>query len=233
MFACEKGATFVDSQFPAEMLERIARTGVIAVLVVDRADDAVPLAEALLEGGVDAIELTLRTPAALEAVRRICRAVPEMLVGMGTVLTPEQVDQAADAGAAFAVAPGMNPRVVVHGQSVKLPFAPGIMTASDIEAAAELGCRELKFFPAQPSGGAPLLKSLAAPYAHLGLRYIPLGGLNPQNISDYLANPAVLALGGSWIATRGSIAERDWQGIANKAREARQFVDQFRSGPRE
>jgi 2-dehydro-3-deoxyphosphogluconate aldolase/(4S)-4-hydroxy-2-oxoglutarate aldolase len=215
------------------MLERIERTGVIAVLVVDRADDAVPLAEALLGGGVDAIELTLRTPAALEAVRRICRAVPDMLVGMGTVLTPEQVDQAADAGAVFAVAPGLNPRVVTHAQSVKLPFAPGIMTASDIEAAAELGCRELKFFPAQPSGGAPLLKSLGAPYAHLGLRFIPLGGLNPKNVSDYLANPAVLALGGSWIATREAIAQRDWQGIADQARQARQLVDQFRSGTAE
>jgi 2-dehydro-3-deoxyphosphogluconate aldolase/(4S)-4-hydroxy-2-oxoglutarate aldolase len=107
------------------------------------------------------------------------------------------------------------------------------MTASDIEAAAELGCRELKFFPAQPSGGAPLLKSLGAPYAHLGLRFIPLGGLNPKNISDYLAMPAVLALGGSWIATRGAIAERDWQGIAEQARQARQLVDQFRSGTAE
>ncbi len=220
----------MQSQFPAEMLQRIERTGVIAVLVVDQAEHAVPLAEALLAGGVDAIELTARTPAAFQAVKSIGQAVPDMLVGMGTVLTPEQVEQAAQAGAAFAVAPGLNPRVVARAQSIQLPFAPGITTPSDIEAAVELGCRELKFFPAEPSGGVKMLRSMRAPYAHLGLRFVPLGGLNPKNVSEYLADLGVLALGGSWIASRQSIADQDWQAITGNAREARQLVDRVRSG---
>ncbi|MFP6659680.1 MAG: bifunctional 4-hydroxy-2-oxoglutarate aldolase/2-dehydro-3-deoxy-phosphogluconate aldolase, partial [Pirellulales bacterium] len=154
----------MDSKFPHELLERIERVGVVAVLVVDDADHAVPAAAALLDGGIDVIDLTLRTPVALEALAQIRAHVAEVLVGVGTVLTIGQVEQVVEAKAAFAVAPGFNRRIVDHAQTLNLPFAPGIVTASELETAVEMGCRELKFFPAEPSGGMPLLKSLKAPY---------------------------------------------------------------------
>jgi 2-dehydro-3-deoxyphosphogluconate aldolase/(4S)-4-hydroxy-2-oxoglutarate aldolase len=142
------------------MLDRVQRCGVIAVLIVDQAQDAIPLAQALLAGGIDAMELTLRTPAALDALRRIKAEVPKMLVGAGTVLTPEQVSEVAAAGADFAVSPGMNPRVVLAARELGLPFAPGIATPSDIEQAIECGCKLLKFFPAEPLGGLSYLKAI-------------------------------------------------------------------------
>ncbi len=220
----------MQSQFPQEMLDGIERVGVIAVLVVDDAAHAVPVAEALLAGGIDAIELTLRTPAAIDALRRIRESVPQMLAGIGTVITTEQVDQIVEAGAAFGVAPGLNRRVVERAQALGLPFAPGIMTPSELEAAVEAGCRELKFFPAEPSGGMRLLTSMQAPYAHLGLRFIPLGGINAQNLSGYIADPTIIAVGGSWIATRKLIQAEDWDAITRNAAEARRIVDQVRSG---
>jgi 2-dehydro-3-deoxyphosphogluconate aldolase/(4S)-4-hydroxy-2-oxoglutarate aldolase len=220
----------MESKFPNEMLERIERVGVIAVLVVDDADRAVSAAKALLDGGIDAIELTLRTPVALEALTQIRQRVPEMLAGVGTVLTTDQVEQVVAAGAAFAVAPGFNRRIVDHAQTLNLPFAPGIATASELEAAVEMGCRELKFFPAEPSGGMKLLRSLKAPYAHLGVKFIPLGGVNPSNLAEYVAEPDVLAVGGSWIATRRLIQAEDWKSITRNAAEARSIVDRVQSG---
>jgi 2-dehydro-3-deoxyphosphogluconate aldolase/(4S)-4-hydroxy-2-oxoglutarate aldolase len=215
----------VESQFPAELLERIERCGVVAVLVVDELAHAVPLARALMDGGIDAMELTLRTPVALEALKAIRADVPDMLPGVGTVLTPEQARRAADAGAAFGVAPGMNLRVVRAAREVGLPFAPGVATASELEAALELGCREMKFFPAEPTGGVTYLKSLAAPYAHLGVRFVPLGGLQPDNVRGYLSSPLVLAVGGSWIAPRSLIQQEDWDAIKINAAQARAIAD--------
>ena len=219
----------MESQFTDEMLERIERCGVIAVLVIDDATDAVDLAHALLTGGIDVMELTLRTPAAIEALRAIRREVPEMLAGMGTILTPDQVSSVADAGGAFGVAPGTNASVIRQAQSVGLAFAPGIATASDIETAVELGCRELKFFPAEPSGGVKYLKSLAGPYAHLGLRFVPLGGLTAENVGGYLSLPQVSAVGGSWIAKREMIRQRNWQQITENAAQARRIVEDTRT----
>ncbi len=219
----------MESQFPPDILERIESSGVIAVLILEEAEHAVPLAEALLTGGVTAMELTLRTPAAIPALKAICEKVPGMLAGIGTILTPEQVDEVVAAGAAFGVAPGLNPRVVKHAQSKGLPFAPGIATPSDIELAVELGCRELKFFPAEPSGGLPYLSSIAAPFAHLGVSFIPLGGINPENMTEYLANPAVPAIGGSWLAPRDLIEARDWPAITALAGEARTALDALES----
>lgn len=220
----------MQSQFPAEILDRIEQSGVIAVLVIDKVEHGPPLAEALQEGGVDAMELTLRTPAAIDALRAIRRDVPSMLAGIGTILTPEQVELVVEAGAAFGVAPGFNRRVVQHAQSLGLPFAPGVATPSEVEAAVELGCRELKFFPAEPTGGVSYLSSMNAPYAHLGLRFIPLGGLNAENMSSYLANPAVAAIGGSWIAPRKLIQQEDWPAISARAAEARRIIEEHRRG---
>jgi 2-dehydro-3-deoxyphosphogluconate aldolase / (4S)-4-hydroxy-2-oxoglutarate aldolase len=206
--------------FPEDLLARVKQTGVVAVLTIDDAADAVPLARALLEGGVDCIELTLRTQAAIAALQRIKSEVPRILAGVGTILTASQVADVTAAGAAFGVAPGMNPRVVQAAQQAGLPFAPGVLTPSDIEQALEQECRVLKFFPAEPAGGLSYLKSMAAPYAHLNLRFIPLGGLDAQNAERYLAEPLIAAVGGSWIAPRELVRQRQWQKIAGNARQS-------------
>ncbi len=218
----------MESQIPAELLERIERCGVVAVLVVDELAHAVPLARALIDGGIDAMELTLRTPVALDALEAIRAQVPDMLLGVGTVLTPEQAGEAAEAGAAFGVAPGLNPRVVRAAREVGLPFAPGVATASDLEVALELGCREVKFFPAEPIGGMAYLQSMAAPYTHLGVRFVPLGGLQPDNVREYLSSSLVLAVGGSWIASRNAIRQQDWDAIRSNAAQARAIVNSLR-----
>lgn len=208
----------------------LQRAGVIAVLVLDRVADAVPVARALLAGGVRAIELTLRTPIALEALAAIRAEVPEMLVGVGTVLTLDQVGEVQQAGAAFGVAPGMNPRVVAEAARVGLPFAPGVCTPTDIELALEQGCRVMKLFPAEPSGGLAYLRTIAAPFAHLGVKYIPLGGLSAMNAESYLEEPSVLALGGSWIASRERIQRQDWGVITEQAQRATALVEKVRGG---
>lgn len=215
--------------FDRELAEKIERTGIVAVLVVDEVKDAVPLARALLSGGVNVIELTLRTPAALDALREIRAEVPEIIAGVGTVLTVEQVAGIVRAGAAFGVAPGLNPRVLAAARSEGLPFAPGVLTPSDIELAAENGCHLLKFFPAEPSGGLAYLKSVAAPFAHLGLRFVPLGGLHAGNMASYIADPSIAALGGSWLAPRELIRSGDWKKISSLAAEAVEIIKTTRN----
>lgn len=210
--------------FDPELAAKVASSGVIAVLIVDRVEDAVPLAEALLEGGVDVMELTLRTPVALAALKAIRAAVPGMVAGVGTILTPTQVQAARDAGAAFGVAPGTNPRVMQAAAEIGLSFAPGIATPSDIESALEHECRILKFFPCEASGGLAYLKNIAAPYAHLGLKYVPLGGVNEKNMATYLAEPLVGALGGSWLAPRDLIQSGDWAKIRANAAAAVEII---------
>ena len=206
----------------------IEQAGVLAVLVIEDAAAAVPLAEALLSGGVRAIELTLRTEVALEAIKNVRAAVPEMIVGAGTVLTTEQVDQVAGVGARFAVSPGLNPAVMKAAQEKHVPFAPGIVTPTDVETALQFGCRLLKFFPCEASGGLPYLRNIAAPYNHLGLKYIPLGGVNQSNLAEYLSEPLVAAVGGSWLAPREAIAKGDWQHITKLAQAASATVREVR-----
>lgn len=203
-----------------DVAKKISDCGVVAVLMIDRAEDAVPVAEALLAGGVRAMELTLRTEAALPALAAISKAVPEMLAGIGTIIRVDQVAQVVDAGAAFGVSPGVNPVVIEAAQSAGLPFGPGIMTPSDIEAALGFGCEVLKFFPAGSSGGLKHLRNIAAPYAHLGLKYIPLGGVNAGNMGEYLDDPLIAAIGGSWLANREMIAAGDWGAITANAEVA-------------
>lgn len=204
---------------------RLTAKGVVAVLMIDRVDDAVPVAEALLRGGVDAMELTLRTEAALPALELITGSVPEMFAGIGTILKPDQVIQARDSGAAFGVSPGTNVEVIEAAHAAGLPFAPGIMTPSDIERALPFGCEILKFFPAGSSGGIKHLKNIAAPYAHLGLKYVPLGGVNEKNMTDYLKEDIIAAVGGSWIAHRDLIASGQWDQITSNASSAVQVYE--------
>ena len=215
----------MEQVFPDELIAKIGRCAVIAVLVIDSEEHAVPLARALMDGGVDVMELTLRTDAAIGSLKKIKAEVPEMTAGIGTILTPEQVRGVAEAGAAFGVAPGLNPGVVEAAQAAGLPFAPGIATPSEVEKAVEMGCRILKFFPAESMGGLAYLKSMAAPYAHLGLRYVPLGGLNAKNMAEYLKSPLVAGIGGSWLATRELINNEKWEIITANAREAREIAD--------
>ncbi len=212
------------NNFPDDILHRLKRTGVVAGFSVDKVKHAVPVAEALLAGGIDAIEMTLRTPVAIEAMRAICVEVPTMLIGVGTILTPELAAEVKTAGADFGVAPGMNPRVVSAANDIGLPFAPGIATPSDLEAAIELGCRFVKFFPAEASGGIPYLRSMGAPYKHLGIQYFPLGGLNAENMVEYLREPNVPAIGGSWIVQKALVEEEDWPSITARAAEVRSIL---------
>lgn len=211
-----------------EMIRKIDNSGIIAVLVIDELKHAVPVAQALLKGGVDAIELTLRTPVAMDAARLIKKEVPEMSLGFGTVLTVDQVKIVADLGADFAVSPGCNKKVIVEAYKQGLSFAPGIMTPSDIEIAVEQGCRVLKYFPAETSGGMKNLTNMVAPYQYLGLKFIPLGGCNINNAPSYLESSLITAIGGSWVAKQSLIQAEDWDTITSNAREIRDLIIKIR-----
>lgn len=195
---------------------------VIPVIVIDHADDAVPLAEALLEGGLNIIEVTFRTAAAPDAIARIASALPDMLVGAGTVVTPEQAKQAIDSGSKFGLAPGTCPETIQYFRERNTPFIPGIMTPSDIQRAYAEGCSSLKFFPAGAAGGPKLLKAMAAPYTNLGIRFCPTGGVSLNNMRDYLDLPEVFAVGGSWLATKQQIADKAWSSITAQVKTALQ-----------
>jgi 2-dehydro-3-deoxyphosphogluconate aldolase/(4S)-4-hydroxy-2-oxoglutarate aldolase len=216
------------SLFSDSILARMRKTSIIAVLVVDEPTRAVKLARALLAGGVDMMELTLRTSAAMDCLKAVTSEVPEMAAGAGTIIFPEQVDQVLAAGAAFGVSPGTNPVVIRRAIEKGLPFAPGVMTPTDVDTAVQCGCRELKFFPAEPSGGLNMLNSIKAPYAHLGLQYIPLGGVTTGNLRNYLSDPDVIAVGGSWLAKKDLIDAERWDLITANAREARKIAQQVR-----
>ena len=193
----------------------------LAVIVIDELDAAIPLAESLLAGGVSAMELTLRTPVAIKAASQIRAAVPEMMVGIGTVLSTGQVDEVLAANASFAVSPGVNLKVIRHAAAAGLPFGPGVMTPTDVDMALQEDCRLLKFFPAESSGGIDHLKNISAPYRHLGLKFIPLGGIDKDNLLTYLDHELIGAVGGSWIAPRDLVRDRDGKQIESNAREAR------------
>lgn len=199
---------------------RIAEAKVIAVVTIADSTQAVPLAQTLLEAGISAIELTLRTDRAVECLNLVKKELPEMLLCAGTVLTPEQVGQVVDAGVDFAVAPGCNPRVLAAASKVGLFFGPGVATASEMEIAFENGCRILKFFPAETSGGLKHLRTLCSPFLHLKPRFIPLGGLTVDNFTTYLDDPLIIAVGGSWIAPRDLIDAGDWKTIGANAQAA-------------
>ncbi|GAB5561401.1 MAG: bifunctional 4-hydroxy-2-oxoglutarate aldolase/2-dehydro-3-deoxy-phosphogluconate aldolase [Synoicihabitans sp.] len=202
---------------PDSLMNRIGDAKVVAGFSVERAEDAVPLCRALLEGGISVIELTLRTTAGLAAVKEISTHVPEILLGVGTILTPEQARAVKEAGAHFGVAPGLNRAVVEAAAKVDLPFAPGIATPSELETALSLGCRWVKLFPAESLGGLSYLKAMSAPYAHLGVKYFPLGGINADNMNDYLARNDVPAVGGSWIVKPDLVRAGNWTEITSRA----------------
>ena len=194
-------------------MNQILQKRVVPVAVIDKLEDAVPLANALLAAGLDVIEVTFRTAAAPDAIRAITQAHPGMLVGAGTLLEISQVKQARAAGAKFGVAPGLNETTVKASLELGMPFVPGVATASDVERALALGCKIQKLFPADVLGGVKLLKAFAGPYGHTGVKFIPLGGINSGNMTEYLALPIVAAIGGSWIVDKKLIGEKKWADI--------------------
>ena len=206
----------------AAVLERFATLRLIPMIVIDDPDDAVPLARALSDGGLRCAEVTLRTPRAMEALRRIATEVPDMLIGAGTVLSPGQAAEARAAGARFVVAPGFNAGMVEFCQSVDLPVFPGVCTPTEIELALGAGLSVVKFFPAEPVGGLAFLKAVAAPYTMVS--FIPTGGIGPSNLASYLTFPRVVACGGSWIAPSDLIAAGLFDRIRDTTRAAVSIV---------
>ncbi len=207
---------------PKEVQETIAKEGIIAVLEMESEEYAVPTAKALFDGGITVIELALRTQAVFPSIKLIAEAVPQMFIGIGTIIEEGQAAMVTkESGVRFGVSPGINPQIVKEAIAAGLPFAPGIATPSELETAITLGCRAVKFFPAEGMGGLSYLKSINAPYNHLGIKYIPLGGVNVNNLADYAKFSPVLAIGGSWIAPKDLIKAKDWKEITRRAREAK------------
>lgn len=202
--------------------------GVIPVIAIDHAEDALPLADALLEGGLPLAEITFRTSAAAEVIARIQQQRPEILVGAGTLLDAESVAIASQSGAAFGLAPGIDSRVLDAALQHDMPFAPGIMTPSDLSLAAHYGVKVAKFFPAGIAGGPNALQGISAPFSHLGMRFIPTGGISEQTLADWLRLPTVLAVGGSWIARSEDIRAGNFRQITRNAQAARAIVAQVR-----
>ncbi len=196
---------------------------VIPVIVLQRSDDAVPVAEALIEGGIPIFEFTLRTEAALPAIGKIAKQYPDALTGAGTVLDVSQAREAIDAGARFIVSPGWDDGVVETAQSAGLPVVPGVATASEVQRARNHGLRLLKLFPAGIAGGIPMLKALSAVYSEVG--FVPTGGVSASNLAEYLAMPNVVAVGGSWLTPATAIAEGRFDEITRLALEARQIAE--------
>ena len=203
----------------SDLLKELGMLKVIPVIAIEEKGKAIPLADALMKGGLPLAEITFRTNAAADVLTVLRKERPQMLLGAGTVLTVDNLKKAIDCGASFAVAPGLNQNVVAAAQKMNFPFFPGVMTPSEVEKAIDLGCSILKFFPAEASGGIKLLKSLEAPYGHLGIQFIPTGGITLKNMSEYLSVSSVLAIGGTWIAKKELISNGDWLKISSNCEE--------------
>ncbi|MDR2632192.1 MAG: bifunctional 4-hydroxy-2-oxoglutarate aldolase/2-dehydro-3-deoxy-phosphogluconate aldolase [Treponema sp.] len=200
------------------VFEELGNIGIVPVITIDDEAQAVPLAQALMAGGIPCAEITFRTAQAAEAIRRIKAAVPGILVGAGTVLSIAQADKAIRAGAQFIVSPGFNPQVVSHCAERGIPISPGCTSPSDLERAVEFGLEVVKFFPAEASGGLDYIKAVAAPFP--GLKFMPTGGIHGGNLAAYLAYEKILACGGSWMAGADSIRQGDFPGITARCKEA-------------
>ena len=208
------------------IIDAFKKIGIIPVVVLDDAKDALPLAKALCEGGLPCAEVTFRTAAAEESIRVMSSAFPEMLVGAGTVLTTDQVDRAIAAGAKFIVSPGFNPKVVKYCQEKNIPITPGIQTPTEIEAALELGLTTVKFFPAEPAGGLKMIKAIAAPYVNVS--FMPTGGISEKNVREYLAYDRIVACGGSWMVKKDLVANGEFDKIRDMVAEAAAIVKEMR-----
>lgn len=210
-----------------EVLERVGNAGVVPVVVIENAADAVPAAKALLAGGVDVMEITFRTDAAAESIRAVAEGCPDMLVGAGTVLTLEQCRLAVSLGAKFIVSAGLDEETVRWCVENDVPVLPGVATPTEIMAAMRLGLRVLKFFPANVYGGLSAMKALSAPFG--AIKFMPTGGINAQNLKEYLSAPFIHAVGGSWLCSKADITAHNFERITQLCREAREIAQGGRS----
>lgn len=201
-----------------EMIEKLSLAGIVPVIKVEDAADAVPLCKALSDGGLPVAEITFRSDAAEEAIKRVHQELPDVILGAGTVLTKDQVDRAVAAGATYIVSPGLNREIVRYCQQKGVPIVPGCANPSDIEVALEEGLKTVKFFPAEALGGLPLIKAMAAPYG--SVTFLPTGGVSEKNLNEYLAFPKIVACGGSWMVPADAVAAKDWGRIESLTRSA-------------
>ncbi len=201
-----------------DILEKLSLAGLVPVIKIDDPEDAVPLCKALADGGLPVAEITFRTAAAEESIRRVHEELPNVILCAGTVLTTDQVDRAVNAGAAAIVSPGLNPEVVKYCLSRNIPVCPGTANPSDIEVALSLGLKAVKVFPAEAIGGIKLIKSMAAPY--VGMKFMPTGGINEKNMLDYLSFDKILCCGGSWMVPGDAVKNKDWNRITELTRSA-------------
>ncbi|HEX7654616.1 MAG TPA: bifunctional 4-hydroxy-2-oxoglutarate aldolase/2-dehydro-3-deoxy-phosphogluconate aldolase [Verrucomicrobiae bacterium] len=204
--------------------ETYLKQRLVCVAVIDKVDDAVPLTEALLAGGLNCIEVTFRTAGAAESIARIRQALPQAVVGAGTLLTADNVKAAVAAGAQFGVSPGLSEAVSQAAHSAQLPLFPGVITPTEVMAALDLGWKHLKFFPSETFGGVNALKALVGPFGHTGVKFIPTGGITAATLPNYLAIPQVAAVGGSWMAERKLVADQDWSKITSLTAEAMKTI---------
>lgn len=207
--------------------ERFYDYAVVPVVVLNDADDAIPLADALIKGGLPCAEVTFRTDAAEESIRRICKSFPDMLVGAGTVLTTKQVERAYKAGAKFIVSPGFDPEIIDYCISIGLPVLPGCITPSEIAQAVKRGLKVVKFFPAEQSGGVAMIKAMAAPYSMV--KFMPTGGISTKNLADYLSCDKILCCGGSWMVKEDLIRSGSFDKITDMTKEATALARSIRS----
>jgi 2-dehydro-3-deoxyphosphogluconate aldolase/(4S)-4-hydroxy-2-oxoglutarate aldolase len=203
----------------SEIYTKIKQHRVIPVIAIERLEDALPLADALIEGGLPLIEITFRTKVAADVIATLNEQKPDMLLGAGTILTLDELKKAIDNGATFGVAPGLNPVIVEEALKNDFPFMPGIMTPSDLEMGLSLGLTNFKFFPAGAAGGVAYLSSLSAPYSHKGVQFVPTGGVNTKNLNEYFDLKTVMAVGGTWIAKSADIASGNWEKIKSNCQE--------------
>ena len=211
-----------------DMIETLKSAGIIPVIVIENEEQAVPLAQALVKGGLPVLEVTFRTKAAAGAIARIKAEVPGAIVGAGTLLTPEMVKAAKAAGAEFGVAPGFDPAVVQAAQDADLPFCPGIATASELSQALTAGAKMVKFFPAEAAGGVKMIKNFLGAFRFTGVKFMPTGGVNLSNVADYLAVPEIICCGGTWIVPKDALAKGDWAAIEKLASDATALVKSMR-----
>ena len=210
-----------------DLAEKFQKIGVVPVVVLEDVKDAVPLAEALVEGGLPCAEVTFRTEAAEESIRLMAEQFPDMLVGAGTVLTKEQVDAAVAAGAKFIVSPGFDPEIVDYCLEKEIPVYPGCVSPSEVAQAVKRGLKVVKFFPAEPAGGLKYIRAIAAPYTMM--KFMPTGGINPQNVREYLAYDRIAACGGSWMVKNTMIENNEFDRIEELVKEAVEIVKESRT----
>lgn len=210
------------------LFETLRKFAVVPVIAIDSVEAALPLVDALVEGGLPIAEITFRTAVAGEVIAKIDEERPEVILGAGTILSLDNLRLAKKVGARFGVSPGLNPDIVAEANRLGLPFIPGVLTPTDIEKALSLGVKIQKFFPSEASGGLTMIKALIGPYGHTGVKFMPTGGVSPSNLEEYLSSDAVICVGGTWIAPKEAIAGKKWDQVRDNCREVMEIVKRVR-----